>query len=275
MTRCVVGMSLLWSLLAVGHVDAAAAEQVPRDLVFWTEGYAARDMRHGIDWRWPTAEEIQTKAPKDPAAAKEAKEEAELWLRLLMNEDLVPDDVKDRMVLLDEDEDRIIARYVVADLAIYWQQKKRSLSIVVRKVSPEKATDLAAMRRLVEEAAERLFAGPNGPVPSLSVPQEHFRKTDYGARGLISMGEVTFRPIRGGAGGVSGQPDRNLLAPFWWGLGAQTDGRTIRFRNLAKQLDWDFQSFNPRGTSRLRVRKPGERVIQNWFSSDPAPEPAQ
>jgi hypothetical protein len=237
-------------------------------LTFWTDAFAARDREDGIDWRWPTPEEISAKAPGDARAAAEAREEAELWLRFLMNEDLVPDDVQQRMVLLDEDADRIIARYVVNDLAIYWQQKKRSLRLVVRKLEADKATGVAAMRLLVEEVAERLFVGPQGPVPSLSVPEEYFRETEYGARGLIAMGNVTFHPIRGGAGGVSGHPDKSLLAPFWWGLGAQTDGRTIRFRTLAKRREWNFQSFNPRAGSELRVLRPGERVIESWFSPD-------
>jgi hypothetical protein len=250
-------------LIKTPSAQAQVFKEVPPDLVFWNpvNVHTLSERDKAINWTWPSAEEITDKAPKDAAIAEEAKEEAEYWLRTLTNESLVPPDVKNRMLLLDEPVDRIVARYIVDDLAVECLQTKRSLHLLVRKVGAQKVSDLADIAKLVHEVAQKLFAGANGPVPTLSVPLEFIRKRDYGARVLVATGNVSYY-TREGDDAIYLRPDKALMYAFWWGLTVNTDGETIHFENIMKRT-------KPPEPSELqpqpRPMSPAEANTESWF----------
>jgi len=263
---CVVVMALS----ATGQTADPRVKEVPADLGFWTPSIA--DSCPYFPWPWPSADDLRARAPKDLDAAEQAKEEAEHWLTLLTNERYVPNDVKDRMVLLDGNIDYIAARYVVDHLAICWVQQKSTLNILVRRVGAEKVTDIAGVGKLVEEVAQQLFIKPDGLLPSLTVPTEFIRdkreapraKVKEGFRVEVATGEMTLY-TRPQDRSIYFRPDKSLPVAFRWGLHVNTDGQTMHFEHIPKSLTLRG------GEAETRDLAPGERPIENWFSHDPEP----
>jgi len=262
---CVVAV-----LSATGQAADPRVKEMPADLSLWTASIA--DSCAYFPWPWPLADQIEGHAPKDLEAAEKAKGEAEYWLRLLTNERYVPTDVKDRMVLFDTNIDYIGARYVVDDLAICWVQQKSTLNLLVRRVGAEKVTDIASVGRLVEEVARELFIKPGGLLPSLHVPVEFIRekseaplaKVREGFSVEVATGDVTMY-TRPQDRGIYFGSDRSLPLAFRWGLRVNTDGQTMHFEHMSKQLE--LQGTDPE----VRILAPGECPVENWFSSDPEP----
>ena len=240
---------LLCSVAAVLVVSAGVvllagplAREVPEGVRFWgsAEATAAKQVCH-----WPDAEERAKYAPRDPDRAEAAKEEAEKWLRLTLNDQVVPSDVGQRMVPLDRlhavfeplsqeekeqgpgEPDYIVIRYRVEDLALHIDQRQRSLSVHVQPIGRERATTVQEMYALVVELAGRIFSrDPHSPWRTISIPEEYFVKTAYGAGGAVLVGNTTMRRDQEGYGKMVQDPD---LAWRWCFFSAYTDGLTVRF----------------------------------------------
>ena len=266
--RSIIVLIVSFSVAQLARGQVPSFREVPSEVGFWNPLVVGRRLSERdkcLNWRWPTPDEVKAKAPKDAEAAEKAKQEAAYWLRALTNETLVPDDVQDRMLLLDEDVDRVVARYAVDDLAIYWLQTRRSLILLVQRIGAPRLSDPKDMGTLVEELAQKLFVGPPGPVPSLSVPPEFIRQMPYGAQVMVAPGRVTFY-TRPQDGRIFNHPDSSLPYAFWWGLIAQTDGQTVQFELMKRLKEPDIMEM--RGGPVLFI-KPGTPIVESWFSSEP------
>jgi hypothetical protein len=218
---------------------------------------------------------VEAKKPLFPEDAEAAKALAEERLRLFMKPEVIPDDVRSRMIALDnrlprgkkgervryhpqeltwsatqEVVDRIVAQYQVDDLAIYWEQNASALEVAVRPAERKPVTELDDKRKLCDEMAKRLFGFSDSPIPSVHVPTQMFWQEPHRAWGYVLVGKAT--PIEAQPGVFQIQKDRDLANQAHNLLLTATDGLNVRFWSIVTDPHW-------RGPS------DDEDTIPDWF----------